>query len=109
MAEASSISVRVVLAEAACQRVVTLKVAKGTTAWQAVSLAGLLAGREDLELSALALAIHGKQVGRERPLEDGDRVEILRPLPQDPKLRRRRLAREGRGMGQAGRAGPKSR
>jgi putative ubiquitin-RnfH superfamily antitoxin RatB of RatAB toxin-antitoxin module len=74
-----------------------------------VILAGLLEGRDDLEASRLALAIYGKQVEKERVLESGDRVEILRPLPQDPKLRRRRLAREAGAMGPAGRPGRKSR
>jgi len=101
--------VTVVLAESARQQLVSLDVAEGTTAWQAVTLAGLLEGRGDLDASRLALAIYGRQVDRQRLLEEGDRVEILRPLPQDPKLRRRRLAREGAGMGPAGRAGRKSR
>ena len=108
MAEAASIGVAVVLAEASCQRVVSLQVAEGTTAWEAVQLTGLLDERDDLEVPRLALAIFGKQVDNERVLEAGDRVEILRPLPQDPKLRRRQLAREGRGMGQRTRDRKKS-
>jgi putative ubiquitin-RnfH superfamily antitoxin RatB of RatAB toxin-antitoxin module len=109
MADEGSMVVTVVLAEPARQQVVSLEIDEGTTAWQAVMLAGLLAGRDDLEASRLALAVHGKQVGKERVLEPGDRVEILRPLPQDPKLRRRRLAREGHAMGPAGQPGRKSR
>ena len=108
MAEAASIGVAVVLAEASCQRVVSLQVVQGTTAWQAVQLTGLLDERDDLEVSRLALAIFGKQVDNERVLEAGDRVEILRPLPQDPKLRRRQLAREGGAMGQRTRDRKKS-
>jgi putative ubiquitin-RnfH superfamily antitoxin RatB of RatAB toxin-antitoxin module len=108
MAEAGTLGVTVVLAEASCQRVVSLQVVLGTTAWQAVQLTGLLDERDDLEVSRLALAIFGKQVDNERVLEAGDRVEILRPLPQDPKLRRRQLAREGRGMGQRTRDRKKS-
>jgi putative ubiquitin-RnfH superfamily antitoxin RatB of RatAB toxin-antitoxin module len=100
MAEPRIFGVTVVLAEATHQSVVSLQVGEGTTAWQAVQLTGLLDERDDLEVSRLALAIFGKQVDNERVLEAGDRVEILRPLPQDPKLRRRQLAREGGGMGQ---------
>jgi len=37
-------------------------------------------------------------VPRDRVLAAGDRVEVLRPLVEDPKERRRRLAREGRSM-----------
>jgi putative ubiquitin-RnfH superfamily antitoxin RatB of RatAB toxin-antitoxin module len=109
MAEGGVLQVTVVLAEPARQQVVSLAVPAGTSAWQAVLLAGLLDGRDGLEASRLALAIYGKQVDRERVLEAGDRVEILRPLPQDPKLRRRRLAREAAGRGRRGRPGPKPR
>jgi len=45
------------------------------------------------------VAVFGAQVGRDQRLEDGDRVEILRPLPQDPRQRRRSLARAGATMG----------
>jgi hypothetical protein len=38
-------------------------------------------------------------------LVDGDRVELYRPLPADPKDTRRRLAREGRTMRREGDAG----
>ena len=100
MAETGTFGVTGVLAETAVQRVVSLQVAEGTTAWQAVQLTGLLDVRDDLVMPRLALAIFGKQVDNERVLEAGDRVEILRPLPQDPKLRRRQLAREGGAMGQ---------
>jgi putative ubiquitin-RnfH superfamily antitoxin RatB of RatAB toxin-antitoxin module len=99
MAEPGIFGVTVVLAEATHQRVVSLQVGEGTTAWQAVQLTGLLDERDGLDLPRLALAIFGKQVDNERVLEAGDRVEILRPLPQDPKLRRRQLAREGGAMG----------
>jgi len=45
------------------------------------------------------LGIHGRTVSPERVLADGDRVELYRRLPADPKETRRRLAREGRTMG----------
>ena len=32
-------------------------------------------------------------------VEDGDRIEIYRPLQADPKSVRRKLAREGKSMG----------
>ena len=39
-------------------------------------------------------AIYGKQVGHDHALNDGDRIEILRPLTVDPKeARRLRAAR----------------
>jgi putative ubiquitin-RnfH superfamily antitoxin RatB of RatAB toxin-antitoxin module len=99
MVEATPIRVEVLLAEAGMQRRVSLELASACTAWQAVEKSGLLVGRGDLDPAQLAVAIFGKQVPRERELEDGDRVEILRPLPEDPKLRRRRAARSGQVIG----------
>jgi putative ubiquitin-RnfH superfamily antitoxin RatB of RatAB toxin-antitoxin module len=99
MDEAPAIRVEVLLAEAGTQRRVSLEVAPGCNAWQAVEHSGLLAGRGDLDPAQLAVAIFGKQVPRERELEEGDRIEILRPLTEDPKSRRRRAARAGKTLG----------
>lgn len=103
MADVQSLMVTVVLAEAAAQRIVTLTVPAGATAWQVVLLSRLLGDREDLELSRLGVAVYGRMVDRNRAVEHGDRVEILRPLLQDPKVRRRRLARDGAATGRAAR------
>lgn len=99
MADRASLQVEVVLAEAGALRRASLAVPASTSAWQAVAMSGLLEGRDDLDAATLGVAVFGRQVERDRLLEDGDRVEVLRPLPQDPKLRRRRLAREGGTMG----------
>ena len=99
MAERPSVTVSVLLAEDGRHRSVSLAMPPGATAWEAVEASGLLRGRDDLDLDGLAVAIYGRQVPRERELEAGDRVEILRPLPEDPKLRRRRAARAGKTLG----------
>lgn len=99
MAEAPLIQVTVLLAEAEQQRSISLELPAGSTAWRAVEASGLLQGRSDLDPMQLAVALYGKQVDRERELEEGDRVEILRPLAEDPKARRRRAARAGRSLG----------
>lgn len=99
MADHALIRVAVVLAEAHRQVVWPLEVPAGTTAWQAVERSGLLRDRADLDPDKLGVAVHGRQVEREHPLEEDDRVEILRPLAEDPKLRRRRAARAGRSLG----------
>ena len=99
MDEPGPIRVQVVLAEASSHSRADLRVPAGTSAWQAVEASGLLHGRSDLDPSRLGVAVFGRLVGRGQPLEEGDRVEILRPLAQDPKQRRRSLARDGRTMG----------
>lgn len=99
MARPDTFEVTVVLAEPRRQAVVALRVERGTTVDGAVDLSRLLDARGDLERGELGLAIFGRVVEGGRELEPGDRVEILRPLPNDPRARRRQLARAGRTMG----------
>jgi putative ubiquitin-RnfH superfamily antitoxin RatB of RatAB toxin-antitoxin module len=43
------------------------------------------------------VGIFGKVVQRDQPLQDGDRIEIYRPLAEEPKLaRRNRVSKSGR-------------
>ena len=50
---------------------------------------------------AMTPGIWGREVGWDQPLQDGDRVELCRPLAVDPKVaRRERFQRQGaRGTG----------
>ena len=91
---------RIEVAWAQCERqtLIELAVPPGTTAGTAVELSGIRARHPEIPLHA-PLGIHGRVVAANRELADGDRVEIYRPLPADPKETRRRLAREGRTMG----------
>ncbi len=99
MSDKTAIRASVVLAEPTSQRIVSVKLSQGATVAEAVVASGLLAGRAATERAGLAYGIYGRVVDGDSQLEEGDRVEILRPLPQDPRSRRRRLAREGRTMG----------
>ena len=76
-----------------------------TTAGQAVACSGLLAARGGLAEGNWGLAIYGKLVEASQVLGAGDRVEILRALRQDPKTRRRDLARRGRTAGKSSAGG----
>jgi hypothetical protein len=91
--------ISVVLAQAGAQRAVRLTVPGGTTAQDAVDRSGLLEHLPAAQRAGLGLAIYGKAVDPGRPLEGGDRVEILRPLVHEPKSRRRERARLGGTMG----------
>ena len=86
------------------QTVVALEVPPGTTAGAAVEQSGIRARHPEIPPHA-ALGIHGRGVAASSDLADGDRIEIYRPLPADPKETRRRLAREGRTMGRSGAGG----
>ena len=92
MAEAPAISVEVVCALPARQRVVKLSLAAGTTAREAVRASGLGAAFPNLDLERCQLGIYGRAIPGEHALADGDRVEIYRPLLADPREARRRAA-----------------
>lgn len=95
---AERIAVEVACAEAGRQTVIALELPAGSTAADALERSGIFGRHPGLDPGSCGVGIFGREVGRERVLADGDRVEILRPLAEDPKERRRRLAREGRSM-----------
>jgi putative ubiquitin-RnfH superfamily antitoxin RatB of RatAB toxin-antitoxin module len=72
------------------QRVVTLPLpVSGLTAGEAVERSGLLQEFPEITTHALVLGVYGAICEASRPLRDGDRVEIYRPLPHDPRATRR--------------------
>lgn len=92
------ISVEVVYAlpEKQYQRVVTLE--EGSTVEQAIVASGLLELRRDIDLSRNKVGIFSRTVKLSDTLQEGDRVEIYRPLIADPKeLRRQRAERSASG------------
>ena len=102
---AEHIAIEVVCAEADRQTAIPLEVPSGCTAGEAIALSGILALHPAIDAGTCGVGIFGREVRSDRVLQAGDRVEVLRPLAEDPKERRRRLAREGRSMrsGSAGR------
>lgn len=60
-------------------------------------VADALAAVEPAQINPQApIAIYGKQVSHDHALNDGDRIEILRPLTVDPKDARRLRAAQSR-------------
>jgi putative ubiquitin-RnfH superfamily antitoxin RatB of RatAB toxin-antitoxin module len=49
-----------------------------------------------IDLSGSAVGIFGKVAHKDQPLKDGDRIEIYRPLAEEPKLARRQRAKKAR-------------
>ena len=90
------IRVQVVCAEAGRQTVLKLELEAGCTAGEALLRSGVLALHPDINASGCSIGIFGQEVTRDHCLQDGDRVEVLRPLMEDPRERRRRLAIQGR-------------
>ncbi len=75
----------------------------GATVAAAVRSSAALEEHPALDPARLGYAIHGRAVEPGQPVEDGDRVEVLRPLLQDPRERRRALAKAGRSLGRSAR------
>ena len=91
-----SIAIEVVYALAERQKLLRLSVPAGTTVREAALRSGMQQFFPDLNLSQAPLGIFGKAVSKpeERVLEEGERVEIYRPLIADPKeVRKQRAAK----------------
>ena len=78
------------------------KVARGTTAAELFQMAKSAPGYEllrQLDLDLLSLGVFAQKIDEDYLLEEGDRVEIYRPLKADPKEVRRQLASLGKTIG----------
>ena len=87
------IGVEVVFAAPDRQELVALELEQGATTADAIRESGLSGLFGQVDLDALQVGIWGRVVERETVLNDGDRVELYRPLERDPKDARRELAR----------------
>ena len=96
MSDREAPSVEVVYALPERQTVERVRLAPGMTAIDAVGSSGILAAHPELRNRRLDLGIFGRPVPPTEVLEDGDRVEIYRPLVAEPREARRRLVAEGR-------------
>ncbi len=92
-------TVEVVYATPEAQRVVTIAFTPGLTAVQAARRTGLLDEFPEIQASPLVLGVFGERVEEDRQLVPGERVEICRPLKQDPRTMRSSLAASGGVMG----------
>jgi putative ubiquitin-RnfH superfamily antitoxin RatB of RatAB toxin-antitoxin module len=90
----SLLRVQVVYALRERQTVLTVQVPTGATAISAVHLSGILQQHPEIETRALELGVFGKAVPHDYTVQEGDRVEIYRPLLADPMEQRRRRAAE---------------
>ncbi|MDX7989144.1 RnfH family protein [Xenorhabdus sp. 12] len=90
----SEINIEVVYALPERQYLFNVKLSQGATVEQAIIASGLLALRNDIDLTKNKIGIYSRPAKLSDILEEGDRVEIYRPLIADPKeLRRKRAER----------------
>ena len=88
---ADEIAIEVSYAVPGAQRVLSLRVPSGSTARRAVLLSCIDALFPEIDAASCPLGVFGTAVGDDYRLEDGDRLEIYRPLENDP-MEARRLA-----------------
>lgn len=76
------------------QTLLAFSVTKGTTVQQAIEASGVLQQYPEIDLQKNVVGIFSKKVLQidQYILEEGDRIEIYRPLLADPKEVRRRRA-----------------
>jgi putative ubiquitin-RnfH superfamily antitoxin RatB of RatAB toxin-antitoxin module len=86
------IRVTVVFALTGTQRVIGVEPAQGATVRDAIAASGLLAEFPGIDLDRAAVGIFGERATLDTCVEEGDRVEIYRPLKADPKTARRARA-----------------
>jgi putative ubiquitin-RnfH superfamily antitoxin RatB of RatAB toxin-antitoxin module len=89
------IRVEVAYATPARQTLLELEVEAGTTVGEAIGLSGIEAAHPEIDIPSVQVGIFGKLASRDAVLEEGDRVEIYRPLLADPKETRRRRGGSG--------------
>lgn len=88
----AEIRVEVVYALPEKQYLRKLTLEEGATIEQAIQASGLLELREDIDLQKNKVGIYSRPAKLTDTLNDGDRVEIYRPLIADPKELRRKRA-----------------
>lgn len=91
-------TIEVVYALPEQQHVAVVPWREGITAGEALAASGILTQCPELSATTVVMGVFGVFVAAERCLQPDDRLELYRPLVNDPRTRRRRLAAQGRTM-----------
>jgi putative ubiquitin-RnfH superfamily antitoxin RatB of RatAB toxin-antitoxin module len=92
MSEANLLGIELVYALPDHQHLINMKVPAGTNVREALRLSNLGADFPELDVEGCPLGVFGKEVSADYLLSEGDRVEIYRPLINDPRESRRARA-----------------
>jgi uncharacterized protein len=89
------IGIEIVYAQAQHQVAKSLQMPAGSLLADALTLAASDADFGGVDLANSPVGIFGRLARKDQRLNDGDRIEIYRPLAEEPKLaRRRRVAQK---------------
>jgi len=92
------IRVEVVYAKPGEQVLEQLQLPADGTIESAIRRSGLLERFPEIDLETTKVGVFGKAAAQTAQLNDGDRIEIYRPLIADPKEARKKRAAEGKSM-----------
>lgn len=84
------------------QLILECQVEAGTSARDAVATSGIRQHFPEIDPETCDLGVFGKVIPEDYELQDGDRIEIYRPLIADPKEIRRQRAAQGLKMKKGG-------
>ena len=88
------LNIEVVYALPERQTVLRIRVAPATSVLAAIEQSGIVQKHPEIDLSVNKFGIYSRPVKGSEPVQDGDRIEIYRPLLADPKeVRRLRAAK----------------
>ncbi len=99
MAEQELISIEVVYALPQQQKLLEVRVPAGAKAREIVLASGLDEHFPQLDLRHAPIGVFGSIVRDDYPVRPGDRIEIYRPLVNEPRAARRAAAARGDVMG----------
>lgn len=71
------------------QTLIPLTLSEACSAKTAIEKSGLLLLYPNIDLNKQAIGIFGRKISLDELIRDGDRIEIYRPLLQDPKTARK--------------------
>ena len=100
MADDEPAIVEVVYALPERQWIESVTLTEGMTALDAVHQSGLTVEHAEINDHPLVLGLFGVEIEPGYRVKPGDRIEICRPLLQDPREMRRHFIQAGRVMGQ---------
>lgn len=97
-----TIHIEVAYAQIHKQMIIPLNVLTGTTIEQAIDISGIVVHFPEINIQKSNVGIFGRPATLTTVLQEGDRIEIYRPLIADPKAIRKQRAAEGKPMKKGG-------
>ena len=98
----SKTQIEVAYATPSKQLILECEIDAGTGAREAVKLSGITQHFPEIDIESCDIGVFGKAIAADYELQNGDRIEIYRPLIADPKEVRRQRAAQGLKMKKGG-------